>query len=109
MTAPAAPVIRVRASHPTAVRVLFQPVVGATNYNLYADTVTGPTTLVANYVVAYSGDWYQITFNTRAEGIYIRLTAVNAGAEESAYSNEVHVVQGGGTSFGRSGRQPFGG
>lgn len=85
MTAPSAPVITVR-SDGSKVRVRFPLVAGATTYNIYSGPSTAPTT--AEVTGATGSD---VTFIPADADAYIRATAVNAGAEESAYSNEVRV------------------
>lgn len=89
MTAPSAPVIYARTDG-EKIRVRWQPVSGAVDYNLYVDNVATPTTVYGNYPVTYSSDWYQATF-LASDDTYFRLTARNAGAEESGYSNELKL------------------
>lgn len=111
MTAPAAPVIRARTNGLT-IRVLWQPVPNATDYKLYVGPASAPTGLEADIPDDDIGDdgWFQYTFFPDDVTTYIRLTALNVGAEESAYSNQLkRSSDGGGVSFGFTGRQPFGG
>lgn len=102
MTAPAAPVLRVRTNGVT-IRVLWQPVLTATDYKLYVGASTAPTGLeddIEDDDVGTDG-WFQYTFTPDDVNVYIRLTALNVGAEESAYSNEKHLIlTGPGRSFG---------
>jgi hypothetical protein len=90
MTAPAAPVITAHTDG-DKIMVRLRPVSGAVSYNLYVDAVAGATTLQGNYAVTYAyGEWYQITFLASGP-TFFRVTAVNVGDEESAYSNELEL------------------
>lgn len=85
MTAPAAPVIH---AHDVggAIRLHFPAVAGAATYDVYADGVTAPTVTI---LTGQTG--IDITFQPLTEPTFIRVKAINAGAEASAYSNEVRV------------------
>jgi len=87
MTAPAAPVIKVHGLG-TAIRVTIPPVATAATYRIYAGSTTAPTTLVVTGITALD-----TVFTPIDSTAFVRATAVNAGAEESAYSNEVRVDQ----------------
>jgi hypothetical protein len=87
MTAPSAPVIHAHGLG-TAVRVSFPSVPTAATYRIYAGSTTAPTTLVVTGITALDTVFVPIDSTS-----YIRATAVNVGAEESAYSNEVVVRQ----------------
>lgn len=111
MTAPAAPVLRVRALG-GPVRISFAAVPTAATYNIYEGGATAPTTAVLTGITALDTVYQPIY-----EPSFIRVAAVNSGAEVSAYSNEVRVDQptGLGTSFppsrptdGKVRRGPFG-
>lgn len=109
MTAPAAPVIRARTNGHT-IRVLWQPVATATDYKLYVGATPAPTGLEADIPDDDMGDdgWFQYTFLPDDIDSYLRLTALNVGAEESAASNELRFNLSGnvGVSHGRGG-DPF--
>ncbi len=109
MTAPSAPLIRVR-SFGATIRVLWQPVADATDYKLYVGSATAPTGLEADVPDDDIGDdgWFQWTFVTEDYTTYVRMTALNITAEESAYSNEARVMGiGAGHSHGLR-ADPFG-
>lgn len=99
MTAPAAPVIVV---HTTVGQeyIRWQSVLGAATYNVKVGGVT-----VASPSDDASG-WNQYT-RVADPGDVITVTAVNAGAEESAASNSI-TVAGLGTANHLVGTQPFG-
>lgn len=99
MTAPSAPVIRGRFDG-SKVRVRWQPVAAATDYKLYVADTAAPTALEDDIPDDDMGadGWFQYTYETDTSHSYIRLTALNVGAEESAYSNELHFEQ---TTVGR--------
>lgn len=102
MTAPAAPVIRVHALG-TAVRIDLTAVSGAATYDVYEAGTTAPTTLLqAGFTTL------PITLVPLNEPSFIRVKAVNAGAEASAYSNEVMVGQGSGNGNRLTTHDPFG-
>lgn len=93
MTAPAAPVILVRQDG-TSLYVRWQPVPTATDYKLYAGQTLHPTSLEATVPdddIEEDG-WFFYVLDQMDAGLnYVRATALNVGAEESAYSNEVQV------------------
>lgn len=102
MTAPAAPVITGHARG-IAVSVQFPAVPGAATYNVYEGASTAPTTrLLTGQTATY------ITFQPLNEPSHVRVTAVNAGAEESAYSNELVFNQGSGAGNRLTTHDPFG-
>lgn len=90
MTAPAAPVIRAANVDGYTLRVMWRPVDDATDYNIYLGDTLHPTGLedsVADGEAEPNG-WF-IWFSTVQTGqVFVRVTALNALAEESAYSNE---------------------
>ena len=105
MTAPAAPVIKVR-TNGLSIRVGWHPVPNATDYKLYVGPTTNPSGLEAD--VSDDGEgWFQYTFVPEDDDEFVALTALNIGAEESAHSNEVRI-----TSVGLGSRitksDPFG-
>ena len=93
MTAPAAPIIKVR-TNGTTVRVRWQPVDTATDYKLYAGPAPAPSTLEADIPDSDVGTdgWFQYTFVALDADAYVALTALNLLAEESAQSNEAHLA-----------------
>lgn len=91
MTAPSAPVITVRTDGSKAY-VNWRPVTGAATYNLYEGDTAAPTTAIRTGLTAT--DWGRVAVICGSPS-FLRLTAVNAGAEESAYSNEVRVMAAG--------------
>jgi hypothetical protein len=109
MTAPSAPRITVH-SDGDKLRVSWQPVDTATDYKLYVGASANPTGLEADIAdddMGASG-WFQYTFVPDDTDSYLRLTALNVGAEESGYSNEVRIgTTGAGKSFGTR-ADPFG-
>jgi hypothetical protein len=114
MTAPAAPTIQARTDG-SKVYLRWKAVAGAATYNVYASDVTAPTAQVQSGLTAT--DWGQAVVLPLDAAPFLRMTAVNAGAEESAYSNEVHFTMNGpGASFPPTApsdkgvrRGPFGG
>lgn len=120
MTAPSAPTIYARFDG-EAIRVRWLPVANATDYKLYADPTTGPTSLEADIPDddLEEDGWFAYEFVPDLLPVYVAVTALNVGAEESAKSNELHAMTGGGgASFPPDGphppptpasiRQPFG-
>ncbi len=92
MTAPAAPRIYVR-QNGSRIYVRWQPVVEATDYNLYVGDTVHPTGIedsIEDDELGSDGWFFDIT-SEQAGIIYVRMTALNALAEESGYSNEVQV------------------
>lgn len=72
------------------VRVFWQPVPNATDYKLYYGMATAPTGLeddIPDEDIGLDG-WFHVTFYPDDSVFFIRMTALNIGAEESAYSNE---------------------
>jgi hypothetical protein len=92
MTAPAAPRIHVR-QNGQDIYVRFKPVTDATDYKLYVGDEPNPTGLEADIPDDdIEGDGYFLYIvNNEAGLMYVRATALNVGAEESDYSNEVQV------------------
>lgn len=110
MTAPSAPTIRGR-TNGTVVRLLWQPVLNATDYKVYVGSTTNPSGLEAD--VADDGDglgpWMAYEFIPDDIDAYIAVTALNAGLEESAHSNELRIGTGGdGRRLDGPYRSPFG-
>lgn len=105
MTAPSAPRIIVHTDGIT-LRVSWKPVLNATDYKLYVGSAPAPTGLEAD--ISDDGDglgpWLQYDFVPDDTDSYLRMTALNVGAEESAYSTEYHFNLSGntGTSFGKA-------
>lgn len=101
MTAPAAPIIYGRIDD-GSVAVRWQPVVTATDYKLYAGPTTAPTALeddIPDDDIGPDG-WFSVSFVPDELPVFVRLTALNVGAEESAYSNELNAqAYGGNASF----------
>jgi len=92
MTAPAAPTIKVRQDG-TVIYVRWQPVLDATDYNLYvkeAGLDWGIEDSINDSEINGDGWFFDIT-GPLAGVVNVRLTALNALAEESGYSNEVQV------------------
>lgn len=98
MAAPAAPVIRVRQDG-VRVYVRWQPVTDATDYKLYVKDLGGSYGLeddIADDELGSDGWFFDIT-SPQSGPVVVKVTALNAGAEESGASNEVQVnVQGAG-------------
>jgi hypothetical protein len=94
MTAPAAPVIRVRVAASVAY-VRWQPIDDATDYKLYVGAATDPSGLEADIADDEVGDdgWFQYAFVPDDVVSFIALTALNITAEESDPSNEVRISQ----------------
>src|SRR5690348_1158906 len=89
MTAPAAPRIYV-AQWGGMIRLRWAEVETATDYNVYMGDTTAPTGLedsVADDEMEPDG-WFVWWSTEQAGPIFVRVTALNALAEESAYSNE---------------------
>lgn len=103
MTAPAAPHILVR-TNGSDIYVRFRPVPDATDYKLYVGDAVSPTGLEADIPDDDLEDdgWFFYVVTNEVGVTYVRATALNVGAEESGYSNEVQVnLQGtSGTSRG---------
>lgn len=92
MTAPAAPHIHVR-TNGTDIYVRFRPVLDATDYKLYVGDDPAPTGLEADIPdddIEEDG-WFLYVVTNEVGVTYVRATALNVGAEESGYSNEVQV------------------
>lgn len=92
MTAPAAPVIYGHFDGAKA-RVRWRPVALATDYKVYAGATTNPSGLeddVADDEVGSDG-WFHVTFVVDELPLFINVTALNVGAEESADSNELRI------------------
>lgn len=92
MAAPSAPRIYVRQDG-TRVYVRWQPVDTATDYNLYVGDTPNPTGIedsITDDELGSDGWFFDIT-GVQSGPTYVRLTALNALAQESAYSNEVQV------------------
>jgi hypothetical protein len=85
VTAPAAPVIHGH-SIGSAIRLHFPAVSGAATYDIYAGGTAAPTSTI---LTGQTG--IDITFLPLTEPTFIRVKAINAGAEASGYSNEVMV------------------
>jgi hypothetical protein len=89
MTAPAAPVIYSRQNSGFVV-LRWREVDGATDYNIYMGDTTAPTGIedsVSDAEVEPNG-WFIWTSVEQIGQVHVRVTALNALAEESAYSNE---------------------
>lgn len=121
MTAPAAPTIYGHFDG-AKVRLRWQPVVTATDYKVYVGAATNPSGLqddVADDDIGADG-WQYSVFRVDFAPMFIAVTALNVGAEESAHSNELRITDfgAGGSSFPPDGphspqppsgiRQPFG-
>jgi hypothetical protein len=92
VTAPVAPRIFVR-QNGNDIYVRFQPVPTATDYKLYVGDTVNPTGLEADIPdddIEVDG-WFFYVVTNESGLTYVRLTALNVGAEESGYSNEVQV------------------
>jgi hypothetical protein len=100
MTAPSAPTIKVRQDG-TSIYVRWQPVLNATDYTLYLKDeggVFGVEDSIPDDDL-YSDGWFFTVTRPQAGIVYVKLTALNALAEESAASNIVQVnLRGAGTS-----------
>lgn len=92
MTAPAAPRISAVRQNGGFVRISWAEVQDATDYNIYLDSAPAPTGLEDSVSDAEGeGNGYFEWWSPEQIGqVYIRITALNALAEESAYSNEVY-------------------
>lgn len=89
MTAPAAPVIRSR-QNAGFIRLAWREVPDATDYNIYMGDTPEPTGIedqLSDTDVEDNG-WFIWTSTEQIGQVHVRVTALNAGAEESAYSNE---------------------
>lgn len=89
MSAPSAPTIRVR-QFGGFLRVAWRVVENATDYNIYLGDTTAPTGLEDQLSDSDEGPsgwmvWYS---PIQIGKVFVRVTALNAQAEESAYSNE---------------------
>lgn len=72
------------------VRLRFAPVSGAATYNVYVDGTTAPTVALATGLTIAAGEsWGVYTYLPKDADTFVRITAVNVGAEESGYSNEL--------------------
>jgi hypothetical protein len=91
MTAPAAPTIYVR-QNGGMVRVAWREVDTATDYNVYLGPDSSPTGLEdsVNDAEGQANGWFVWYSGPEAGGTFVRVTALNALAEESAYSNQVY-------------------
>ena len=99
MTAPAAPVITAHNDGFGNINIRWTAVAGATSYRLDTDfaAVTGLT-----------GTSYVYTPTLDAEPVVLVLSAFNAGAEQSAYSNQRKVFMNGQTQHRLTTSDPFG-
>jgi hypothetical protein len=93
MTAPASPTIRVHCDGVGRIIVRWRAVDGATDYNIYLDSVDPPSGLEDELDEGdeYSNGvfvWYSTPY---AESLYVGVTALNLAAEESALSTTTHV------------------
>lgn len=90
MTAPSAPLIYANQDgHRIYIRWL--PVLTATTYNVYVADAFGPEVIeqqVAAAAQALDG-WFMSISQPNAGVVTVRVTAVNAGAEESVSSNAI--------------------
>ena len=94
MTAPAAPVIRARQNGGGLIRVSWLAVATATDYNLYMGAAASPTGLedsIPDDDALADGTFEYWTVGQPTGPVWLRLTALNVLAEESAYSNEIQV------------------
>jgi len=92
MTAPAAPTIKVR-HNGYDLYVRWQPVPNATDYKLYVGDSPAPAGLEADIPdddIEADG-WFLYIVDDEYGLTFVRMTALNVGAEESGYSNEVQV------------------
>lgn len=92
MTAPASPTIYGRVDD-GSVSVRWRAVADATDYKLYAGATTAPSGLeddIADDDIGSDG-WFNVQFEPDALPIFITVTALNVGAEESTASNELNV------------------
>lgn len=91
MSAPSAP--RIRADQfGGLIRVMWRAVDDATDYNIYVDSAPNPTGIedsVADDEVEDNG-WFIWWSGVQLGQVFVRVKALNALAEESAYSNEVY-------------------
>jgi hypothetical protein len=92
MTAPAAPHIRARSANGIVVRVFWQPIEDATDYKLYVGPTSEPTGLEADIADDEIGEdgWFEYSWVADDVDSYFFLTALNALAEESDPSDELH-------------------
>lgn len=102
MTAPAAPTIYGHFDGKD-VNVRWRPVANAIDYKVYVGAATNPSGLqddVADSEIGSDG-WQYSIFRVDFAPMYIAVTALNVGAEESAHSNELRIMDlaGGGASF----------
>lgn len=105
MTAPSAPSIRVR-DDGTNIAVRWQPVLNATDYNLYVQELGGSFGIQAQFTDGEenSDGWFFTIEGPFAGVVNVKLTALNVLAEESGYSNTVQVnLTGGGRTGQRDG------
>ena len=92
MSVPSSPTIFVRQDG-TRIYVRWLPVLGATDYKLYVLEAGGAWGLEDDiaYSEINSDGWFFDITGPLAGVVNVRLTALNALAEESDYSNEVQV------------------
>lgn len=93
MTAPSAPILNMK-QYGGKVRLAWRPVDSAIDYNVYMGSATAPVGLEdsVNFSEAAANGWFiWWTTTPQAGGVFARITALNVGAEESAYSNEKYV------------------
>lgn len=91
MAAPEAPVIKAIQTGGGQVRVTWYEVPDATDYNIYFGDTPNPTGIedsVSDSEVEDNGLFRWFSDPVYAGHVYVRVTALNAMAEESAYSNE---------------------
>lgn len=90
MAAPSAPRIRAHSTGGLIVRLAWAPVDDATSYNIYLGDTLDPIGLedtVLDDDAEDNGSF--IWFSDQYVGpLFVRVTAVNAGAEESGYSDQ---------------------
>jgi hypothetical protein len=91
MTAPASPTISYVRQNGGKVRIAWREVPDATDYNIYLGPTTAPTGLEdsVNFTEEEPNGWFVWWSGPEAAQVFIRITALNALAEESGYSNEV--------------------
>ena len=108
MTAPAAPVIHAIQTGGGNIRVRWHAVDDATDYNVYLGDTPSPTGLEAEISEAeVESDGSFIWWSAEEVGfIYVRVTALNSLAEESAYSNERSFYMNASNDIIRSGPTP---